>query len=230
MSSVSSIAVGHAAAMPERHAHTGTSSQEAPAERDHGPAAVVSVSGEAGAKAGSVDEELTPEQKKQVEELRARDREVRAHEQAHKAAAGGLGASAPQYEMQTGPDGRQYAVGGHVNISVSAGRTPDETIAKAARIRAAATAPAEPSAQDMAVAARASQMEAQARAEKAKQQSPGNDSDEAATAQTDPEGGPKADRADPAEVSFREGGVDGGHAHPNEGCSRCAGGIKAYGG
>lgn len=157
-------------------------------------------------------DELTPDQKREVDQLRERDREVRAHEAAHKAAAGGLGASSPSYEMETGPDGRQYAVGGHVDIDVSQGSSPDETIAKAARIRAAAHAPAEPSGQDLAVAAQASQMEAQARMEKAKDDMEGEGS-----------------RAEAGNMSFRKGGVDGGHAHPDTGCGVCTAGIKAYG-
>ena len=56
-----------------------------------------------------------------------------------------------------------------VKIDTSSGSTPEDTIRKAQTIRAAALAPAEPSGQDRAVAAQASQMEAQARAEQASQ-------------------------------------------------------------
>ena len=49
--------------------------------------------------------------------------------------------------------------------------TPEETLKKAERIRAAAMAPAEPSPQDASVASRASQMAADARAEIAQEQS-----------------------------------------------------------
>ena len=45
-------------------------------------------------------------------------RKSRAHEMAHLAAAGGL-ATGPYYEYQQGPDSKQYAVGGHVNIDTS---------------------------------------------------------------------------------------------------------------
>jgi hypothetical protein len=110
--------------------------------------------------------ELTPEEEQTVRELKARDREVRAHEQAHAAAGGGF-AGAPSYEMQTGPDGRRYAVGGEVPIDVSPAATPDATIAKARRIRAAASAPAQPSGADRGIAARATAMEAEAVREKA---------------------------------------------------------------
>ena len=52
---------------------------------------------------------------------------------------------------------------------VITGRTPDETIQRARQIRAAALAPADPSGQDRAVAAQATQMEQNARMEKARQ-------------------------------------------------------------
>jgi len=110
------------------------------------------------------------QEKKVVEELKARDREVRAHEQAHVAAAGGLAQGGPTYSYQYGPDGRAYAVGGEVNIDTSPGRTPEETIDKARQIRASALAPSDPSDQDRAVAAAAAQLEAQARQELTQQQ------------------------------------------------------------
>lgn len=110
------------------------------------------------------------QEKKVVEELKARDREVRSHEQAHVAAAGGLAQGGPSYTYQYGPDGRAYAIGGEVNIDTSPGRTPEETIDKARQIRAAALAPSDPSDQDRAVAAAAAQLEAQARQELTQQQ------------------------------------------------------------
>ena len=110
------------------------------------------------------EQDLSPEQLREVKRLQERDREVRAHEQAHIAAAGGL-ATGPTFTTQQGPDGRSYAIGGEVQIDTSAAGTPKETIAKAQIIRRAALAPAEPSAQDLSVAASASQMEIQARAD-----------------------------------------------------------------
>lgn len=106
-------------------------------------------------------ESLTADEARQVAELAARDVEVRAHEAAHVAASGGLG-GAPSFDYATGPDGKRYAVGGEVSVDTSPGRTPEETIARARSIRAAATAPADPSSQDMAVAASAARMEAEA--------------------------------------------------------------------
>lgn len=44
---------------------------------------------------------------------------MRAHEQAHKTAAGGLAQGGATFEYQTGPDGKQYAVSGEVKIDTS---------------------------------------------------------------------------------------------------------------
>jgi len=110
-------------------------------------------------------EGLTPEEQQEVRELAARDREVRAHEQAH-ANVGGQYAGAPSYTYQRAPDGRQYAVAGEVSIDVSpVPGDPQATIDKARIVRRAALAPAEPSSQDRAVAAEATKLEQQARAE-----------------------------------------------------------------
>ena len=111
--------------------------------------------------------ELSEEQLKEVEQLKARDRDVRAHEMAHLAAAGGLATSGASFTYQRGPDGVSYAIGGEVKIDTSKGDTPEDTLRRAQIIRAAALAPAEPSGQDRSVAARAAQMEAEARAEQA---------------------------------------------------------------
>lgn len=110
---------------------------------------------------------LTPEEQSQLEKLKARDRVVRQHEQAHMAAGAGLVTSGASFTYQKGPDGVNYAIGGEVGISTSPGRTPDETIVRARQIKAAALAPADPSGQDRAVAAQATQMEQAARLEKA---------------------------------------------------------------
>tara|TARA_R110002073_G_scaffold37559_5_gene108176 strand:+ start:1059 stop:1829 length:771 start_codon:yes stop_codon:yes gene_type:complete len=100
-----------------------------------------------------------------ITELKARDREVRAHEAAH-AAVGGQYAGAPTYTFQRGPNGVSYAVGGEVSISTSAiSGNPEATLEKAQQIQRAATAPAEPSNQDRRVAAQAAQMAQQARAD-----------------------------------------------------------------
>ena len=106
---------------------------------------------------------LTEEEQKQVTELKMRDREVRAHEMAHKGAAGQYGGPV-SYDYQGGPDGRRYAVGGEVSIdSSSVAGDPEATIQKMQIIARAALAPAQPSGQDRAVAAQAQQTAAQAR-------------------------------------------------------------------
>lgn len=109
--------------------------------------------------------ELTDEELEVVEELKARDSEVRAHEQAHKT-AGGQYTGAISYSYQSGPDGKRYAVGGEVPIDVSPiPGDPQATIVKMNIVRSAATAPAQPSAQDQLVAAQASRQMAEAQAE-----------------------------------------------------------------
>lgn len=108
---------------------------------------------------------LSKSQQAEVDQLVKIDKETRAHEQAHLAAAGALATSGANYKMTTGPDGKQYANGGDVSVDVSPGRTPEETIRKARIIQAAALAPSQPSGQDIAVAAQARAMEAQAQAE-----------------------------------------------------------------
>lgn len=117
------------------------------------------------ATAAEVEQQKLELEQQEVRELAARDREVRAHEQAH-AAVGGRHAGSPVYEFVRGPDGVSYAVGGEVSINTSPiPGNPEATIAKAQQIRRAASAPAEPSAQDRRVAAEAAQMEVEARVE-----------------------------------------------------------------
>ena len=114
--------------------------------------------------------ELTPEEKDIVEHLKQVDREVRAHEQAHLSAAGAYASGGASFQFTTGPDGAAYAVSGEVGIDASSERTPEATIQKMQVVRAAALAPADPSPQDMAVAAAAGAAESAARSALAKQQ------------------------------------------------------------
>lgn len=156
-----------------------TTPAERTQETERAPGADARTNGEASARpangnSATANLNLSEQELQQVEELQQRDREVRAHEQAHVAAAGGLALGGPSFTFQYGPDGRAYAVGGEVNIDTSPGRTPEETIQKARQIRAAALAPAEPSSQDRAVAAQAAQLEAQARQELVAQENEGS--------------------------------------------------------
>ena len=127
-----------------------------------------SVSSPSTSDAGSTQagQQLTPDEQKQVQKLKERDRQVRQHEQAHMTAGAGMITSGASFTYQKGPDGVNYAVGGEVGISTAPGRTPDETIQRAQQIQAAALAPADPSGQDRAVAAKAAQMAQQAQMEK----------------------------------------------------------------
>ena len=108
--------------------------------------------------------ELSREEQRIVSELQAADTNVRAHEAAHMAAGGGL-TSPASYTYERGPDNKMYAVAGEVGISTSEGNTPQESLNKAQTIRRAALAPADPSPQDLKVAAQAASMEMSARAQ-----------------------------------------------------------------
>ena len=101
-----------------------------------------------------------------ISQLKARDTEVRAHEMAHLAAAGSYARGGMSFSYQTGPDGKQYAVGGEVGIDTSpVAGDPQATLQKAQVIQRAALAPAQPSGQDIKVAAAAQKMMIDARAE-----------------------------------------------------------------
>ena len=120
-----------------------------------------STSAVAPADAASADPQLAAE----IERLRDADSAVRAHEAAHIAAGGSYVRGSASYTYQTGPDGKQYAVGGEVSIDTSAEDSPAATIRKMQTVRAAALAPSDPSATDRAVAAAAAQAAASASAE-----------------------------------------------------------------
>ncbi|WP_456450370.1 putative metalloprotease CJM1_0395 family protein [Hydrogenimonas sp.] len=109
-------------------------------------------------------------ERQEIAQLQARDTQVRAHEAAHLAAAGGIAAGGASFTYQRGPDGKMYAVGGEVPISVQGGDDPKETIAKMRQVAAAAMAPADPSPQDYAVAANARSEEMRAMQELRKEQ------------------------------------------------------------
>jgi len=107
-------------------------------------------------------QDLSEEELQEVQLLQARDSEVRAHEQAHIAAGGAYVTGAASYSFQTGPDGRQYAIGGEVSIDTSMSSDAAANLQKARTLIRAALAPAEPSGQDLSVAASARAMEADA--------------------------------------------------------------------
>lgn len=150
---------GQLARSPVTSAYADKPSSAAMAERDAKPAADAA-SGDA-----AVSPQQQAQQQQQISELASRDREVRSHEQAH-AAVGGSYAGAPTYSFKRGPDGQAYAVGGEVSIDVSPiPNDPAATLRKMEVVQQAALAPAEPSAQDLRVAAQAQVLAAQARSE-----------------------------------------------------------------
>jgi len=99
---------------------------------------------------------LTDAERAEVRRLAARDREVRQHEAAHKAAGAGVTGPA-SYTFVTGPDGKQYAVAGEVPITVNGtgGGDPEQVIRDMEQVRSAALAPSDPSPADRAAAAAA---------------------------------------------------------------------------
>jgi len=79
----------------------------------------------------------------EINPLKAIDRDVKAHEMAHKIAGGDL--TGPiNYKYVIGPNGKKYAVGGDVSIDVSPGPTPQATIKKMERVIKAALSPSRP--------------------------------------------------------------------------------------
>lgn len=156
------------------------------------------------------DPSKSAQTQKQIDELKKIDSHVRAHERAHLAAAGGLATGGASFSYRTGPDGKQYAVGGEVSIDVSPGRTPQETISKAERVQAAALAPSDPSAQDRSVASRAAQMKLQAQQElseeklsAAKEERGGNRATSSQQKTAAPESPPSAAKPHPGIASYR---------------------------
>jgi len=108
--------------------------------------------------------EFSEAEQREIEKLKRRDREVRAHEMAHQS-AGGQYAGSASYSYTTGPDNKRYAVGGSVDIETSPAKTPEETVKNTDQIKRAATAPAQPSGADMQIAAKATRMKMEAQAE-----------------------------------------------------------------
>jgi SprA-related family len=136
-------------------------------------------------------ENLSDEDQKKVEELQRRDREVRAHEQAHKAAGGSLTGS-PSFKTERGPDGKSYAVSGEVKIDTSpVPNNPEATIRKLEQVKRAALAPANPSGQDRRVAAAADSKIQAARQEKREKET------EELKKANEKKGGDTADLTDP---------------------------------
>lgn len=109
--------------------------------------------------------DLTDAEKQSVDRLRQRDAQVRQEEQAHAGTAGAM-AGPIIYEYATGPDGRQYAVGGSVSVRLSnPSGDPAKFADAAAKLSAAANAAHNPSAADLSAARKGYQAAAAALAE-----------------------------------------------------------------
>ena len=117
---------------------------------------------------------LSPKAQEMVSKLKSIDLHVRNHEAAHLAAGAGVVTGGASYTYQRGPDGGLYAVAGEVAISLSVDPSdPAATLQKAEQVQRAALAPSDPSGQDLAVAAAASEVAAQARTDLSRLQTQG---------------------------------------------------------
>lgn len=142
-----------------------------------------------------VEPERSETDQREIEELKARDREVRQHERSHVAAGGAYVRGTANYTYTTGPDGRRYATGGDVKIDLSEEQTPEATLRKMQTVKRAAVAVSEPSPQDRQVYAEAARLEREARQELAEQRreerAPADSGEEAPAAIPGPEQGPE---------------------------------------
>lgn len=105
-----------------------------------------------------------PEVRQEIRQLQMTEQEVIKHEQAHKSVGGDL-TGPVSYTYTNGPDEKRYIDGGEVSIQAKEGATPEETLNILQRVRDAALAPADPSPQDLRVAASASSQMQQVRSE-----------------------------------------------------------------
>ncbi|TYK66580.1 putative metalloprotease CJM1_0395 family protein [Colwellia echini] len=126
--------------------HNHNSSKNSTAEHD-----------ESGHKESTENNQEAVANEKIINQLQLRDKEVKAHELAH-ASTGGATTGSPSYTFEVGPDGKKYAVAGEVSVDLSSvPGDPKATITKMQKVYAAALAPADPSVQDIRVAASATQ-------------------------------------------------------------------------
>lgn len=101
---------------------------------------------------GEKKAELSDDDQTTIQRMKAIENQVIAHEQAHKSAGGSLAGSA-SYSYTTGPDGKRYISGGEVSISTPATDDKERKVKLLDRVKQAALAPAQPSPQDIRVAA-----------------------------------------------------------------------------
>lgn len=81
------------------------------------------------------------------------DAQIRSHEQIH--ASIGPTTSPISYNYQQGPDGKMYAVGGHVRLDTSIPDDPKAAEHKLDQIKKAASGPSDPSGADLNIATQA---------------------------------------------------------------------------
>ncbi len=125
--------------------------------------------------------QLTQAEMQLLKELQQTDTEVRRHEMAHIAAGGRYITSGANFTYKRGPDGKNYAVGGEVGIDTSpVPGDPEATLRKMRQVKSSALAPANPSSQDLKVAAKAGSIASKALSElmvlTARQQAQANES------------------------------------------------------
>lgn len=170
-------------------------------------------------------EELTESQQQQVQSLKLRDLHVKMHEAQHMAAAGAYARGGPSFIYTTGPDGKPYAVSGEVLLDTSpVPDNPEATIRKAQIIRAGALAPADPSGADRSVAAAATRMENEARAELEKKQS----QNKGAAAQFAAQGSPSGESSSAAGITRQSAVQPGTSGRKTQNGSRESAFIQAY--
>lgn len=106
----------------------------------------------------------SPQVQAEVKNLQLTEKEVIAHEQAHKSVGRDLVGPA-SYTYTDSPDNRRYIDGGEVPINSKEGSTLEETLNILERVKVAALAPADPSPQDLRVATSATAQIQQKRGE-----------------------------------------------------------------
>lgn len=110
------------------------------------------------------DVELSAAEKRKLDEMQQRDREIRQQEQSQATSAQFTGPV--RYEYRMGPDGKLYAVDGSAPIDVQPVEgDPAATLRKMEAVERAARQNAEPSSTDQQVAAEAARLAQRARAE-----------------------------------------------------------------
>jgi hypothetical protein len=94
----------------------------------------------------------------QIQKLKMWEDHVIAHERMHMIAGGGS-VGAPSYSYTVGPDGKRYITGGEVTLYVPNAATLEGSEVALEKLKRAATAPSDPSPQDLRAAAMASSIQ-----------------------------------------------------------------------